>query len=283
MFFKKYWFALISILIGASFSVLAEFSKEHSFIFFVIFISVLMSVLGIWMEIKETEVIAKTLFMSYLAKVKYTGLNNVVSHNKMAEISRIKTELEAQVFQLTPQQMEQYTSDAIRDQIKSMNSTRTYYATHSVTDDKYLDTWGSETKEENDRDDFVQAQRELLNAGGQLVRIFVFSKSYFNDNKEKCVKMLRKHNDYYHGTALPVRTMIHFYNPQRDSSLTQDFTIVGNNIVFEWYRALGSDNDYADGKCFTDEKTAIAYMARFEELKNHSRDFNLPLGYRVNP
>jgi hypothetical protein len=39
--FKKYWFALFSILIGAVFSVLAEFSKEHDYTFFVIFISVL--------------------------------------------------------------------------------------------------------------------------------------------------------------------------------------------------------------------------------------------------
>ncbi|WP_431211761.1 hypothetical protein ACQ86N_39120 [Puia sp. P3] len=70
--------------------------------------------------------------------------------------------------------------------------------------------------------------------------------------------------------------MIHFYNAKWDSSLTQDFTIVGNSIVFEWYRALGSDNQYADGKCFTDVATVKAYIAKFEDLKNHSRDFHLP-------
>jgi hypothetical protein len=210
--------------------------------------------------------------MNYPTRTRYAGLDNINSYNKMAEISKIKKKLKAKVYQLTPQQMEQYTSDAIKDQLPTMNSTSTYFATHSVSDDKHLHTWDSDSLEENDRDDFLRAQRELLDAGGQLIRIFIFSRSYYNANKEKCSKMLIKHNDYYQGTCSPIRTMIYLYNPQKDASLTQDFTIVNNSIVLEWYRSLDSYSGYADGKCFTDEEKIKEFVAKFETLKKHARD-----------
>ena len=179
--FTKYWFALISILIGGVFAVLAEFNKDQGFILCVIYISVMLSVLGLWIEIREHQVTVEVQLMALLKKIRFNGLDNIISNNKIAEISRIKHELDTQVYHLAPQQMEQYSSDAIRDHLKSVNGAKTYYATHSVTDDRYLHTWDTDSLEENDRDDFVNAQRELLDAGGQLVRIFRFSRSYFNE------------------------------------------------------------------------------------------------------
>ena len=87
--------------------------------------------------------------------------------------------------------------------------------------------------------------------------------------------MLKKHIEYYHGTTFPVRTMVQLYNPQKETSLTQDFTIIGGQIVFEWYRSLSNDkNGYGNGKCFTKQEHVKAFMETFEDLKSHSKDFD---------
>ena len=156
---SRYWFAFASIIIGGLFATLAEFQTDHAFIFFVIYITVITSVLGLWIESRETSVVTEAQMIAYFKRIRHKGQHNVVSDVKIAEISRITNELESKVYLLSPQEMEQLTS---------------------------------------------------------------------------------------------------------------------NNMVFEWYRSLSNENGYANGKCFTDKEIVKSYLTKFEDIRTHSRDFNIP-------
>ena len=271
---SRHWFAFVSAIIVGVFAVLAEYQESHAFIFCIIYMTVIWSVHSIWVDNWKRSVITEAQMLAWFRRIRHKGVNNVVSNNRIAEIYRLSNELESKTYVLSPREMEELTSKAIRDLCENRQHQLIYYAIHGVNSDKTLHTWDSESPEENQRDEFVRSQRQLLDAGGHLTRIFIFSRAYFVENAEKCIRMLKKHNEYYKGTASQVRTMVYLSNPQRDTSLTQDFAIVGNNMVFEWYRSLSSDNDYGNGKCFTDEETVTFYLAKFKDLELHSKDLS---------
>lgn len=265
---KKHWYSVASLILGTLFSLSCLGFNEPFYAVLTIYVSLTFSTYSFWIERREVEIVSEAQLLSYLKHRHYEALDNVISQNKLKEIVKISSELEKSIFELSPRQMETYTSSAIKSIIK-LNSQKTYYATHIVNDEHYLNIWRKDSLLDNERDLFVGAQKELLNNNGELIRIFIFKQNFLKNHKQQCIDMLEKHALYYEGTETPVTTLTYIAT-SRDRGLTNDFTIVGNEVAFEWARSL-DDDDYGDGTCFVDKEVIKSYAEKFNDFKSRSQ------------
>jgi nucleoside phosphorylase len=210
-------------------------------------------------------------FEKSLRQLEETSYVDVVSQKRLADIRNIESELTTRKFPFfNSLKMEQLTSQAIRKLFGRETKEKVYFTTHIINNQKkYLDTWQKDTPEQNDRDDFVRAQIELLNNGGKVVRIFILHRSYFETNRHDCIKMLETHNTYYKETINPVTALVYLYNPKNKLEVNYDFSIVGDEMVFEWHRAnRKEDPEYPNGFCWVEERKVNYYKDLFNRYKN---------------
>lgn len=214
-------------------------------------------------------------FEQALRQLEQTEYIDVVSRKRLTDIRNIESQLSGRKFpSFNSSEMEDFTSQSIRKLFDRNVNERKYYTTHIINNQKkYLDTWQKDTLEQNDRDDFVRAQIELLNHGGEVIRIFILHRSYFEANRDQCINMLKTHNSYYHGTANPVTALVHLYNPKKNHKMiNHDFSIVGDEMVFEWYRAkVKADPEYPHGFCWLNDWKVNDYTEKFKNLRNSSK------------
>lgn len=211
------------------------------------------------------------LFEKSLRKLEETEYIDAVSQKKLAEIRNIESQLSnRRILSFDSAEMEHFTNQSIRKLFERDIHERTYHTTHIVNNQKkYLDTWQKDTLEQNDRDDFVRAQVELLNHGGEVIRIFIFHRPYFEANREDCIKMLKTHNSYYQDAINQISTLVYLFNPKKPHKIiNHDFSIVGDEIVFKWYRAkIKGDPEYPQGICCLNDWNVKSYREIFNNLK----------------
>lgn len=105
--------------------------------------------------------------------------------------------------------------------------------------------------------------------------MFIFHRQYFKSKKAECLKMLETHNSYYENTKIPIKTLIYLYNPENKLDFSHDFSIVGEEVLFEWTRVINNDiEEYSFGSCYINEEHTKFYLNVFDKYKNSCKELH---------
>jgi len=111
-----------------------------------------------------------------------------------------------------------------------------YYAIHIVDCRENLLTWGAENINYEQMTSYVHQQREVLNSGGAVTRLFLFKRSLLEDHLDMCTSILEYHDQFFSGTQNRVETLCGLI-PSRLTFGLNDFSIINNTAAFLWTRS----------------------------------------------
>lgn len=274
----RYWFTWANILLGFIgafiFQKVKTPSDGNAVEFLIAFITMSISLLSWWLEYREMELLSEAQIMNYLDNQKLHKDITAVGKNKLTDIYRIKSELKDKCYNLTYPEMEKYTNDVVNECKKGFSNIKTYHAIHNVNASYFREVWEFRETAEAKRDEFIESQRDFLNNGGEIIRIFIFDRPYFLDNKPQCLKLLDDHEKYYENTNTRIITLATLFDPMWDAHLTYDYTIIGNKVSFEWKRRLDNQG-YSNGLCYVSKGDALPkFYEDFQRLKLKSKTKN---------
>lgn len=279
MFWRKYRYSIFTCIIGGIFAIVIREHSESFFSWCSIFVAVWLSAHDILSDSRSQSISDEAQLLALLNTDNYPLFKNVIVKRRIKDIERMRKQLHEKVFYFNRFEMEEYTNECVRALSQNFFLDKWYYATHMVDSEKSLGEWTTDSLEQNRRDEFVQTQIALINSGGKVIRIFIFDKVFFEQNKESCKQMLLKHRAYYEGTSEPVITKACFHVSNHYDFKSKDLTVISNQFVFEWHRNSGTGN-YDVGRCsiskseFNDRLSTIKRVLELSGTKDMDNFIN---------
>ncbi|MCG2616961.1 hypothetical protein LZZ85_21875 [Terrimonas sp. NA20] len=272
----KLFFPIFSLVIGSIYgAIMLNMSKPFEAITS-FFVSITLSGLTLWIEFKAADIAAENQITGILSTMAFAKKRNLVWNLKIEQLLTEIEELDTQAIRLNESELEEYTCKLLKDIAKDSWGNKSYCATHIVNTDTYLNVWGKDCPYYKSMVDFVQPQKEILNKGGSVVRIFIFTEDYLTKHLTECEDMLAHHDSWFKGTKNKVTTL--FLVAESLHLISNDITIVNNEYVFEWQRNLTADFGYAGGKCYI-KSDMKRYVDLFDKLKRGAHPAKMLRGY----
>jgi hypothetical protein len=146
-----------------------------------------------------------------------------------------------------------------------------YHAIHIVDSMENLLTWSEENANFEQIISYVNHQREVLDSGGVVSRLFLFKRSFLADHLDVCARTVEHHDRLFEGTKKPVETLCSLV-PGKLTFGSNDFSIINNTGVFLWMRSTKQETALLSGgrfffeldrvKIFVDEWRRLASNAQ---------------------
>lgn len=270
---SKYWFPKINLIAGTLYALVMFIDHKYFYEITSIYVAFMISAFTYWLEKREQDIITESQALAFLEKSVGANSNEVVRNHKINSIKETIGELNKGTFHLNPQQLENYTCDVLKAVVSDRMGDKRYYATHIINNKVYLETWGEDCSYYKSMQDFVKPQLEILNNGGQVIRVFVILPEFLKKNVEKLSRMLEFHNSYYEGTRNKITTLV--YVPKNVDVIVHDITIVNDSVVFEWHRSSAARYGYSKGMCYTGQDKE-SHLEKFKYIKSLAHDTSKP-------
>ncbi|WP_143017165.1 hypothetical protein [Catalinimonas alkaloidigena] len=267
---KKHGFVIVSLVLGAFYSILCLFFFNRVFVgVTTIYFTLLSSSFFLWLETRQIEIATKAQFMQFLSnRFNKVRCRNLVWIKKAISINRALEELTSGRIELSPDELDDYTIEVLNALVRENTPVR-YWATHNINNSKDIEVWGEKCPYRKYMNEFIEPQRNILNRGGEVVRIFIVSKDYASYNKNSLISMLEFHDKYYENTLHKVSTLV--YVPSQKKVSDSDFTVINNDLAFEWIRSNDREFNYSRGFCYSGNKQNLEkYISNFSSMKSKS-------------
>jgi hypothetical protein len=131
-----------------------------------------------------------------------------------------------------------------------------YWATHIVDSDVAHEVWSSELSKYPWLKSYVSAQRNFLDRGGRIVRVFLFDPHWLRSNLGAAVRLLRNHDSLFAGTLTPITTLA--ADRSAVTRGTEDVCILNQREVFVWGRAGQGQQDLFSGGLYVTRPDRVA-------------------------
>lgn len=170
-------------------------------------------------------------------------------------------------IELSALQVREFSSERLREASASREIAEQarYFATHVVHSEERARLWREAFVAESWFTTYLDAQREILNAGGSVKRIFVFQFDWLQDHWEIAQHVLKQHHQTFAGTQKQIE--VHVMAVERDSSLLkEDMTILNGRELFLWEVSSSPREFVRAGRYVTNEAKVRARLKDYEGL-----------------
>lgn len=148
-----------------------------------------------------------------------------------------------------------------------------YCDIYIVESSKNLGFWGKAYSDYPNFARTIALQRQILDRGGSVTRLFIFEPRWLKDNLASCQDMIEHHNANYDATLKPITTLCALIRG-RDESLRDDFSVLDEKEVFVWKRGSISDtNTFIGGQYVIAPDQVENYINIWRRLSGNALQF----------
>lgn len=232
-------FAILSGCVFTFYSLVCLFKFDQPFAAVTAFcVGVVATFYPLYFEKQRHDALRDAQVAQYLGEQTLEHENPVFQKH----IQLIKEQLEsiaAGRLTLTAEQLEIYVDVQLSARTADRKPAR-YWATHFVDSEANALVWREAESVYGWLSTYVERQRTLLNAGGEVVRIFLFDENFMKNRRDLCEQITESHEKWFAGTRRPVTTLAALL--PKHKMPRYEVTILDASEVFMWDWAGGIES-----------------------------------------
>jgi hypothetical protein len=273
LFMKASTFSIASAIITIAYSLGCLFYFNQPFWgYTALCVGALVTIYPLYFERQRINLITQTQIAEYLAENLPEPHGKSVIKQRLGYIKNELDSIKSGIVPLTYLEVGEFAELRMREKLSEKSETK-YFALHIVDSDKSLNVWGKDYSEYPYLASYVAVQRNILDGGGSVTRLFLFDPDWLKKNVSNCRDAINRHNQLYAGTSKPIRTLCALM--RRDVEQPRgDFSILDEKEVFFWERGSNIDTGaYTIGQYIVAPNKVRNHVNKWRNLSDNAFEF----------
>lgn len=257
---KAFPFSVVSGVVTVAYSAACFFHFSQPFWgFTALSVGALVTFYPLYFERQRAEAVHDALVAQYLRNTVPNRRTNSVYGRKLREILETLEAIERGHVHLSSSELGAFAEQRLMEKVATGRPIR-YWATHLVDSERSCGIWGDPHSTYPWHRSYADRQRLLLDGDGEVVRLFIFDRTWLTANLQRCKEMIQNHREIFDGARKPVVTLASV--PRRGEGLDRgELSIIDSVEVFLWIRSADPQStgyDYGEYITNSDEVADIA-------------------------